>query len=1013
MHRAVVALLAILALVAANSHHKFQANFNGPSSYELHNYNPVADKRAVVVSGQARFTVLTPRLIRMEYSNDAKFEDRPTLAIVQRNLSVPAFTTSTANGVLTITTAEVILSYTVGQNFSASTLSVKPASNSSSAFKGWYYGAPNHGNLLGTIKSLDLLGVTSLNCTENANINVHDESLHCEWAVVSRDGWAALEDDTNWCLTTGAEWWDSVNHNDIDTYLFAHGHDYRGALADFTEVGGRIPMTPRYASGVWYTRWFDYNNLDVKKVVNEYRWHAMPLDVYVTDMNFHSKYHWGGYTFDKHLYPFPNDTFGWMHDQGLHLAANLHDDDGVHNTEDSFVNMCKAMGLNVDNTTEIDFSVLDKEYFYNLEDIVLKQFNMDTFDFWWPDWQQGGTQGGAAGGKQNPTIWIDKMRVTDPKRQNTDLRGFLLARWGGMGNHRYQVGFSYGFWSHDTEGPSDDYEMFVRWVQWSSFSAILRSHERGMSGGACANAGTCSVVRPWNAPIKYAEINRDTLQTRSRLIPYIYTAVRQAYDSGVSIIRPMYYDFPEEELAYASDQYGNFSQYMFGDDMLVAPVVAPAGDDQMTEKTIFLPKGTWLEVPTGKLIALSESIQYTKKYDLSEVPVFVRAGAVIPLRPFDTTDTIGVAQRQYTALDFEIYPGTSSGSTMLYEDDGKTTNYLNNQYVWTNVSYVRPDATSIIITVTSKGSYPEFPATYQAANTYSYDGVKMAAVVSVSGVSTSSTFSIKLSFDAVDDKLMSGVRGVFSHAQLGKRCLDEDRSTPGNNDPNGGHLMSLASTADALEYLAVANIKQFHAAINDVALRLKESQDEIAGSVEPDPSPLPDNAAYSLFDRSMSDSVLCTSLQCQGSNTYYTRLRIEGYLPENGIPGTIPLYLYWNQREDSKKDNLVTTNSTPPAGYTTSGYDNGQVFSAQLDGTIPLQLWYNAHTNDHATVASDAGIAWVKGNNYALVDGAMGYIYKDNQNPDAGSGLLRAHLANPVTLDPTRQAYVQSLLTSI
>jgi alpha-glucosidase (family GH31 glycosyl hydrolase) len=117
----------------------------------------------------------------------------------------------------------------------------------------------------------------------------------------------------------------------------------------------------------------------------------------------------------------------------------------------------------------------------------------------------------------------------------------VLARWGGLGTHRYQVGFSgdvhplswdtlayqpyysftamnvgYGMWSHDIEGPAGDLEMYTRWVQWAAYSPIFRSHERGMSGGGCADAlttaGRCSVVEPWNVPGEFFEANRAAMQ---------------------------------------------------------------------------------------------------------------------------------------------------------------------------------------------------------------------------------------------------------------------------------------------------------------------------------------------------------------------------------------------------------------------------------------------------------------------------------------------------------------------
>ena len=168
----------------------------------------------------------------------------------------------------------------------------------------------------------------------------------------------------------------------------------------------------------------------------------------------------------------------------------------------------------------------------------------------WIDWQQGGggpvggggmcehgnSCGGCAGGFVNPTIWTDKLRATTHIRRGEATRGIVLARWGGLGTHRYQVGFSgdvrplaweslayqpyfsatasnvgYGFWSHDIEGPGNDHELYTRWIQWASYSAVFRSHDRGMSGGGCADTPLwkpCSTVKPWNVPTKFFEANR-------------------------------------------------------------------------------------------------------------------------------------------------------------------------------------------------------------------------------------------------------------------------------------------------------------------------------------------------------------------------------------------------------------------------------------------------------------------------------------------------------------------------
>jgi hypothetical protein len=128
-------------------------------------YNPVANSGAVTVSpdGMARFTVLSDRVIRMEYAKSAAaFEDHSTIAILNRNLPVPQFSTSTTGGVLTIKTSSVQLSYTLGQPFSATSLSVASV-DQSSAFKGWSFGQAFPGNLLGTIRGLDQQDNTPLN----------------------------------------------------------------------------------------------------------------------------------------------------------------------------------------------------------------------------------------------------------------------------------------------------------------------------------------------------------------------------------------------------------------------------------------------------------------------------------------------------------------------------------------------------------------------------------------------------------------------------------------------------------------------------------------------------------------------------------------------------------------------------------------------------------------------------------------------------------------------------------
>ena len=597
---------------------------------------PRASEGAAFVSGSARFTLLTDRLVRVEWDDAAAFEDRATVAFINRALPVPNVTASTLkagtaaharatkahaaargagcapppNDVLAITGDALEILYNVGEPLSACTLSARGL-DAASAFEHWAFSPdanPGDGNLLGTIRTLDGESVVPLNCTRvrlelNDTCGWDQGDCACEWGLVSRGGWAWVDDGANWALDDDTDFWAGPNADATDGYLFAHGRDYRGALADFALVAGRAALPPRPSLGVWWTRWFDFDQGDVARALDAFASRALPMDVFVFDMNWHTKDGWTGYSWDERLYPDPAAMLGEMHDLGLLAAANLHDADGVNAWEDAYAPACAALGLDPAAGAPVAFNVSDAAALAALEDVVLapledarlggaKSARRDGLDFWWIDWQQGEDGYGAAGGKMNPTIWTAHTRATDPHRRGADARGMVLARWGGLGAHRYPVGFSgdvaggddgglnwenfafqpyfsltaanVGFgWSHDIVGPASDPELYARWAQWGAHSHVLRLHDRGGSAGACADDGpprTCWLDEPWVVATPYFEATRAALRARAALLPYLYTAQRAGYDSGVSLLHPMYYDWPEDDGAYRAAPNGSFAQ---------------------------------------------------------------------------------------------------------------------------------------------------------------------------------------------------------------------------------------------------------------------------------------------------------------------------------------------------------------------------------------------------------------------------------------------------------------------
>ncbi|CAB9499897.1 Neutral alpha-glucosidase C [Seminavis robusta] len=694
--------------------------------------DPVADPAAIILVPSVRVTVLTDRVLRIERIAK-KAEDRKTVAVINRKLPVPHFEHSINNNnnnnngnLLTVQTKCITLTYRVGTEFSAETLQVKgnmychsassPDNNSSSSWT-YLYGQHDPHNLLGTIRTLDGENAATLNCS------LRDPVVdHCEWGLISRSGYAIVNDTHNFCLSDQEDWWDGRNRDDEDFYIFGHGHDYQAALQDYRLLGGAIPLLPRYALGVWYSRWFDYTAASAAEMVRQFEWRAIPLDVFVLDMNWHTKNNWTGYSWDKRMYGnHPEDAVSYMKARNLAVTLNLHDAAGVYPFEDKYSEMCRATGCQ--EGYPVPFSVVNQTIAYALEDQVMQPLEkISGIDFWWIDWQQGEKgPGGAAGGKQNPTIWTAHIKSTNANRrrqqqnqqQDETVRNMVLARWGGLGGHRYPVHFSGdvdtvnwenleyqayfsmtatnvgAIWSHDIEGPELNPELYTRWLQFGVVSGIMRSHDRGMSAGGCAanDPPSCTIVVPWEVAPKYASANLKALRLRGSLIPYLYSAAYKAHVTGKWFITPMYYEWPELDSAYetAAPRPNNQTrfdpQYMFGDDMWVAPVVKPGNHtDGIARLSLWVPPGTWVGVDGGKVLRGDEdgSSSVDVLADLDEIPMFARAGSVIPTIPVRPGATIGLAMKQFNEIIWTVYLASDapvSGSGMFYEDDGISTAY--------------------------------------------------------------------------------------------------------------------------------------------------------------------------------------------------------------------------------------------------------------------------------------------------------------------------------------------------
>ena len=722
----VVSVLLFLALFAAvPGAAQVSANV---SSYLEAAPNPIADPRAQVIDGHARFTVLTPQLVRMEWSADGKFEDHASFVFINRRLAVPRIEKEVTVGKLTLRTKEIELTYTPAAGsdgrFTAQNLSVKLTLNGQPVV--WHPGMADTGNLLGTTRTLDdTKGEGSVGPIEPG--------------LISRDGWVLVDDSTrplfdssDFSFARGEQspWpWVLLRPpgERQDWYFFGYGHNYKQALRDYVTVAGRIPIPPRFAFGVWWSRYWAYSDQELEDLVRQFRENDTPLDVLVIDMDWHPTFGmnfgvldqsghpkgWSGYSWNRLLFPDPEAFLKRIHENGLKVTLNLHPASGVQPWEDQYAAMANAMGIDPQSKKYVPFDITNKKFASAYMELLHHPLERQGVDFWWLDWQQ---EDHTAMPGVSPTWWLNYVHFTDQQREGK--RPLLFHRWGGLGNHRYEIGFSgdtfsvwdslafqpwftataanvgYAYWSHDIGGHlpgTVDAELYTRWVQFGGFSPILRTH---------TTKNPDAERRIWAYPEPYSAIMRDAFQLRHKLQPYIYTEARRTYDSGLAFVHPLYYDWPEAPEAYLTR-----GEYNFGESLIVAPVTSPVNEDsQLADEKTWLPPGEWIGWQTGEHFHGPTTVE--GHYSIPQVPVFAKTGAIIPMQPLSSHGRASTERRD--SLEIMIFPladGQKSAYS-LYEDSSESEAYRRGICAWTKLEASRRGDDLEVTIRPTEGKYP-------------------------------------------------------------------------------------------------------------------------------------------------------------------------------------------------------------------------------------------------------------------------------------------------------------------
>ena len=293
---------------------------------------PLADGAAVVRGERFRFTVLADGLLRLEYSEDGVFEDRASAFALFRDLPVPRFRIVDGPQHLEIVTDRVHLIYDRGP-FTTSGLSIQIRGNVSSYHSVWRFGADP--GLIGS-----RLGDTNLGGTARTLDNA-DGAVPLEPGVASRWGYAVLDDSRTPVLHDDG-WVAPRDGSRTDLYFFGYGRDYRAAIGALYAVSGPTPLLPRFALGNWWSRYHRYTADEYRALMERFAAEGIPFSVAVLDMDWHltdvDPRHgsgWTGYSWNRELFPDPEEFLRWLHEHGLRVTLNVHPADGVRAFEDA------------------------------------------------------------------------------------------------------------------------------------------------------------------------------------------------------------------------------------------------------------------------------------------------------------------------------------------------------------------------------------------------------------------------------------------------------------------------------------------------------------------------------------------------------------------------------------------------------------------------------------------------------------------------------------------------------
>lgn len=642
--------------------------------------NSIPNSQNIIQGEKYRFTILTPRLIRMEYNEKGIFEDRLTTLIINRKTDKVDFSLKEDSKYIEIITSYFRLTYQKNKPFYSGKIDTMKNLKVEllNTDKIWYYGHPEIRNYGSPSNSLDN----------------NKGKIKFKKGLYSIDGFVSIEDNND--IITEDFKIIEREKNTIDIYLFMYLKDFSLCLKDYFLITGNPSLIPRYALGNWWSKNEEYNDISLKDLVDDFKLKEIPLSILLLDHKWHLneyksiKYR-SGFTWNSSLFSNPNKMIDYLHKNGIRLGLNVNPTEGILPYEQNYEILARLLNKNDDI---LIFNCLDDKVISSYFEYLIHPLDNMGVDFFWID-DDKNTKNNALldyyheidmkrDYKRRPMI-LSRNVTSAPHRYPVLYSGKTIVSWDTLkmipfyNSSASNIGVSY--WAHDIGGyykGTEDNELYTRFVQLGVFSPIFKFG---------SDEGKYYKREPWKWNIKTYSIVKNYLQLRHRLIPYLYGEAYKYYKYGMPLVMPIYYKFPE---MYDDVNYRN--GYYFGTELFVSPIVNKK--DYVMNRSIhkfFLPDGIWYDFVTGKKFPGGKN--YISFFKDEDYPVFAKAGSIITLGNNDNMNDTTPPKN----LEIQIFPGRSN-TYHLYEDDGVSELYKKNYYLLTEIDYnYMPNNYTVII----------------------------------------------------------------------------------------------------------------------------------------------------------------------------------------------------------------------------------------------------------------------------------------------------------------------------